>query len=306
MNLAGKIFAWLVLIAAGAAMVLTGKSLDVHANYLAKIDKQFGEIENQEQQLRDLRQQLTHVKAEHDREILGWDQYWDRVEVRMDNRNNGTLSISIGSNEGLGQPAGDNRPKPMAFLFQPDGSGGSEYVGAFEVSSIDASQAQLKPAYRLRPGEVDRWKVGAGWRIRTLIPEAYKEQFNNMDVNLTLADELYNAKQRNLDIQKQLIENSRMHLQFRKDELLGSNEMKQRDGQLPVEMVQGLAAGVVFEAERRNALDIEVTDLRHQLKKAYERLTSLMSEIKSMGEKLPGQRAVSDTAQPNATASTAE
>ena len=276
----------LVVIGAFAAMSLAGRMFEIRNSYLEKFAKNHAQITQNQDQILDSSLKLKNVQAELSREYLGWDRYWPSVATNVQNPGEGILNIILGTNNGL-RAAGDDGAPESIYAFQPSDEGKFMYVGSFQVTTLRENQAALKPTFRLRTGETANWKAG-NWRFRTLVPAGYKERFSDLEVRSLLADELLDAKLRNIEIQTQLADLAKQHLELRKGELLGNEEMKAYAGKLDIEFVEGLIAAIDLEEERRNAANVEVDRLRRNLKSAHDMLTKLIAQNKAGARDLPG------------------
>ncbi len=288
MHIMGKVFLWLAVIGAIAAVVLTAKAFDVRSGYLKQVAERQEEIEKNDAQYQDLRKKVDLLLGDITRRQLDWGQFWDNVETGIVDQGQGTVSVSIGLNQGLGRTADESNADPVVIYgFQPQADGSYSYVGAFQVATARENQSALKPTFRIRPGTTASWRPG-NWRWRTVIPADYIALFSDLDVKFAVSDQLLAAKQRHLEIQNELATKAAEQLQTRLDELLGSDETRANADKLPVELVEGYRIGVDQAISERDAAQAEVDRLRRELKTKHDQLLQLVEANQKLAQELPG------------------
>ena len=280
MHILGKIFAWLIVLLAVAASVLTAGMLQVRNSWSKKVADLRVEAETNETQVSEKELRLRQLDQELARVMLGWNEYWSDVQVDVLDQQAGSIRAAVGSDRGIKQGQ-------MLYVFQPNAAGdGQVFVGPFVVESARQDQAGLRPAWRFRPGEPESWKYGSGWRLRVAVPTAALSSFRDLEIAFTSSDEALDAKQRYLAAQEELKRIAQEHLNFRIGELHSNEELRAKQGELPDHVVDGLVVALEKEEEARNAVLVQVDTLRRQLKIAVEEYERLRSENERLAQQL--------------------
>jgi chromosome segregation ATPase len=287
MHKSGVVFAWLVVVAAIAAVPLTAKVLAVRSSWQqaveknsAQIAKNEAEIEAKSEESADLRGQLTRI-------MLGWDRYWD-ANVTV-NPQSGEIQVNIGGNQGLGSAQDNAAAKPVIFAFQaaPGQPGGVSYVGVFRVQALEANRALLKKITPPEQGETAQWKNGT-WRLRALVPSNYITTLRTLRDQLVERKQQLKRKQDRIEDLNRLLASAQERLDARVSELIGSDNAPQGEN-LPVELRKGLVAGLEEEEQERNQEFQETDQLRRDLLKVFQEQQKLIDEVTQLTRQLPQQ-----------------
>jgi len=274
------------VIAAGAALGLTAKLLDVRGGWMQEAEKLKKSNAEGLVRLEAARKELDLVKADLSRELLRWDRYWNDVPASYVNRgDDSALSADVGTSQGLGSTEGNVQPVVYAFQLGEDGT--PVYVGPFQAIQLRENQAALRPAFRVREGEAETWTART-WRFRASVPDAVKSRFLDLESQLLVADERLRKEDANLALQTQLVDAAKQHRDFRMAELLGGE-----DGS------KGLIAEIEEQEDARNAALAEVDRWRRDVNAAVHRLQELSARNKELARRLASQRGPesSETAQ---------
>ncbi|QDT27055.1 hypothetical protein [Gimesia panareensis] len=287
MHKSGVVFAWLVVLAAIAAIPLTAKVLAVRSSWLQAVEKNDAQIAKNEAEIEAKSKESKDLRTELTREMLGWDRYWD-AQVTVANQQTGEIQIPIGSDNGLGS-ADAAAAKPVVFAFQavPGQQGSTSYVGAFRVTALDTNRALLKKVTPPESGEAAQWQNGT-WRLRALVPPQY------ISILRTLRDQMVERKQERQRKQDRIQDLNRLlaaaqqRLDARVSELIGSDNAPQGEN-LPVELRKGLVAGLEEEEQERNQEFLETDRLRRDLLKVFQEQQDLIKEVSQLTRQLPHQ-----------------
>ncbi len=151
MHLWGKIFTWMIIPAACAAIILTSKMVTYRNSWTKKIDELQKKNELQETDIAEAELKLRELRSSLARTLLGWDRVWhDQVPpISAAAQADGTIGLqNFGTLQGFGQvdpPPGGSLP--LAHLFKPLGDDAAQYIGSFQVQDPGA----------LRENSVEPW-----------------------------------------------------------------------------------------------------------------------------------------------------
>lgn len=277
MHTLGKVFTWLTVVLAIGAIVLSLRLLDVRNSWTKQASELKQANEANAQNIAEQGRRLRNLRAELHRTTLIWGRFWNGQAGVLD-RNAGTLQVRVGTNQGVGVP--DRGEPPTLHAFRPTQDGGVMYVGEFRVATLRENESALQPIWRVRAGETQTWQPGT-WRFREAIPPDHQTRFLNLRTELTVADELFAAKQDYLRAQEDLIRSANEHLRYRRQELIGDpNDPKNK----------GLNGEVAAEEEARNKALADVDDLRRIRENALQRIKELIATNKELADRLPGPK----------------
>jgi len=285
MNIWGKVFVWLVVPAALAAMVLTTQMLGVRNSWWKQVLAQEERIKQNEELLKQKRMELAAARAAYDRTMLGWDRYWTDVNAQPAGDGQGGLVLSLGAADLVTRDADGNEAVPLVYAFQPTAEGGYKYVGEFKAAQLD--RGQFLPNWRFRPGDDADWRAGANWRVRTMIPAAERTRFSDLEVRFAIADEALSARQADVQRQEGLARLAAEHLALRVGEIEGFEELQGKEAELPLEVIQGTLATLLAEEEIRNQLLAEVDRLRHELHETTKKFSDITRQNEQLAQSLP-------------------
>jgi len=218
--------------------------------------------------------------------MMPWERYWNGVAIELVDPKTGDIRAAIGTDQALGAPFGENRPRPVIHAFRPLGDGKFVYVGPFQVIDIREAASVLRPAWRLRASDAEHFqKRNDKWRFRALIPTAQEQRFRTLEAELTTAEEALVARMQHVKEQSDLIKLAQEHYDLRLRELLGAQEgAKTPDVD---EYVIGLQGAIGREEESRNAELSEITRLRGALRDQYAMAQQLSKQNSDLAKRLP-------------------
>ena len=291
MHTLGKVFAWFIVLGAGAAVVLTARTHQVRTSWHKSMAKQRADYESHVNDLR---------KAEfaHDATVVdlanvkrGWGTVWDDVDVRV-NPQNGYLQTSDQQTpEVVALAAANNQQQPMMVHgFIKLAGGNIRFIGTFIQEGAAQGGVRIwKPTWQLRPGDqVAAWSSGK-WRLRTLIPAHQKTRFVNLEVLLTQGDQTASDKGLDANIKDAVDVVADEQLRLRFAELMGENaDLADLKGKLPDYMIDGLVRAIAAAEEERNVAIERVDTLRRDLKSNHDRANRLLKQNTDLERSLPG------------------
>ena len=291
MHTLGKVFAWFIVLGAGAAVVLTARTHQVRSSWHKSLSKQRTDYESHVNDLR---------KAEFIRDAAvvdlanvkrGWGTVWDDVDVRV-NPQNGYLQTSDQQTpEVVALAASNNQQQPMMVHgFIKLAGGNVRFIGTFIQEGAAQGGVRIwKPTWQLRPGDqVAAWSSGK-WRLRTLIPAHQKTRFVNLEVLRTQGDQTASDKGLDANIKDAVDVVADEQLRLRFAELMGENaDLAGLKGKLPDHMIDGLVRAIAAAEEERNVAIERVDALRRDLKTNHDRANRLLKQNTDLERSLPG------------------
>lgn len=267
MHLLGKIFAWMIVIAAFASVYLASRALAVRNSWTQKLETLKETDAKNTTLLAQKRKELEELQSKYTVVMAPWGEFWTEVDTIPTAQ--GTLEAALGQAD-LTFPADSD---PLLYAFMSDGQGGSRYMGEFRAATILQDRTAMVPTWKMRPDELQTWRPGP-WRYRTVIPAAAKADFGDLNAKFTVLDQRLDDRQANLTMQTQLVAAAQAQLAARQAELLGDAAAPQ-GAALPAEFTAGLLAATNQEHQQRDAALLEVDRLRRQLKQTYEEFQQL-------------------------------
>lgn len=288
MHTSGKVLVFLVLIAGAASTVLTSKLIQVRNSWTVKaqrFDEQYAQTASDlEKQTKDF---LT-LRNEIESALREWGAT-TAVNTQIADQTTGRMQIDAGTNFGLKDQA-----LIHGFQLLPDGT--SIYRGPFTVTSAQADQAVVVPAWRLRRGEVQGtaeapgWQGGT-WRWRSVVPSGYSTRVDDQRIAFLKSEQTLDDRNHSLAIQQRLVADAQRQLQLRVAELVGGPELPQ-DPALAPEDREGLLSPLKATEEERNKLLLEIAALREAVRAERNAVQRLQSENQVIAGQLPQPAAV--------------
>jgi len=274
MHITGKIFAFLTLCLAIAAVILAAKTLDKQNEWSNRIQKARTDHEKAVAQVPPARDQVIKLRNELTLQRLDWGRHWDDVQVSPRNLQLGQITIGIGRNNNVSRPGEAGEQLPLLHAFQPAGEGEFQYVGEFRVTQIDATQAALQLARTPRPGETSTWDTNGNWRFRDAMPAAKRNQVGELLLELTLIEQRIKDRQLNLTTQEKSVRLAQSLLDERLKELNGNPDLPQNAGE---EYRAGLVESIKLAETARDFALEEVQSLRLELHGLHQRFEELLA-----------------------------
>lgn len=282
MHISGKVLMFLVIIAAGVAAVFSAKMVHVRNSWLKKADQAESTLVKNKIELAERTKVRNELRAELAREIRGWNQTWDALNMQQSAQGGGSLaSTEVGTVNGM--------KAAVIYIFQPDPDGdGAKFVGSFRATPAE-NQTPFAPTFKVRPSKLPDWQPGgAGWRIRQSIPTASISRFSDLMLDLQKLDEELIYRQRNVQTQNALAADAQLKLDKRSGELNGEPDNGGNASSLPSWMIVGLVKAIEDDEEKRNAVLEEVDGLRRVIKKTYDQIQKIKAQNIARAQRLPG------------------
>lgn len=276
MNVWGKVFAFLVVVAALIASVFTAKLVQVRNSWTAKTLASKNKFNDLQPKVAALESQIDSLRAEIFRSKELWGNFWPTVQTGV--KEDGSLEVGIGSDAGV-------RPNLLLHGFEilPDGT--SVYRGSFLPADIQNASTSLKPNWRPNPNEVKTWQSGV-WRWRNLVPPGYQENFDKQLTAMLRLEETLNDRIRTLKGQKELQAEANSKLKLREAELVGGDELAKGES-VDTEHKEGLVTAITAEEEDRNQTLLKLDELRRKIRSVQSDIESLQTENLELTNRLP-------------------
>lgn len=279
MHTLGKVFAFLVVLAAIGAAVLTSKLTVVRNSWTSKSVALRKKTTADVAKIDALELKIDSLRAEVFRARNLWGDFWSNVQTNIQVPDQGILLVNIGSRERL--------TADLALHgFELGADGSSIYRGSFSPLEIGDGNATLKPNFRVTPEDVAEWKPGS-WRWRNAIPSGYIENIDGQLLAVLAQEETLGDRRRTLAGQDVLLEQANDGLKQREAELLGG-EVLAKSPLVGTEFRDGLVPTIERTEEERNRTLEVVDELRRKVRKKQEEIDTLKAENTNLERKLPG------------------
>lgn len=289
MHTFGKVMIWLSAILGIAVVILAGRVVQKRNEWMDKVAKARVANEDLSKKLEERKLESSRLKAEYINQMLLWDRYFTDQQVALaGTAADPTFDLQLGTSSGIGVP--ETPEKPVVHLFMPRAEGGSIYIGPAQASSLQENRTALKPTWGVRPNDQPTWRSG-NWRVRTMIPAPYVDQFRRLQDALAEADTQLADKQKNLAIQTNLVAEAQKHLKVRQEELLGFENPPEMSEILDPEESKGYVAALAIEEQERDADLAAVDRLRRAIKEEYRKQERLIARNARLAASLPGAQA---------------
>lgn len=276
MNVWGKVLAFLVIVAALFSTYLTSKLITVRNSWTRKSQDFVKNYETASKQARDLREQEIRVTRTIETALRGWGRTFG-ADTQIANANDGRLQMVAGTNHVTdGQVI-------HGFELQQDGT--SIYRGPFQVTTAQADRSALQPTWRVRREDVATWQ-GGQWRWRGHIPTAALDRFDAQTLAFAKGEETLGDRRAALAIQDRLIAEAQRQLKLRVAELVGGEGLPQ-DPALSPEFREGLTKPLQETEQERNAVLLQIAELRQQVRTTRDAVERLQTENLALTQRLP-------------------
>lgn len=287
MHILGNILAGFAMVGSIGAVFLVPKVYQVRNEWMKRVEARKTDYLKVASEPAKLKQELWDLERDYSLVNFDWGPYWDpdrtpNLQVQI---NPGT---SIGSVNGIGTTDGI-RQNQVLHLFQPNGQGGSKYVGPFRVTAVQDDRVAVAATWPVRKEDRDTWQLDGGARVRSAVPVSAALNFIRMQHDMSLKDVgLRDAKERLKQAETKDRDFAKDQLQFRIDELHGDLGLQGKKGFLPNFLIDGLVSAIEDAEEGRNVTLEEVDDLRQSLQDVYDEVQSLQKRNAKLLEKLSG------------------
>ncbi len=223
MTTLGNVLLALTMLLGAIAFGLTASFLKHRDSWQAAIVKAQDNYEKTSEQLEKRKADVAAANTELQRAMLSWGRVWNNVPTNVVNPQRGQLQIAIGTNAGLKKEGVQANVDPTLYAFQPNPNGeGTVYVGQFKVMQITGTNATLQMSLPPRQQEVANWKPGA-WRFRDEMPAGQIDRFDELNVQVTFAEEMANERLAKIQAEKDQLAKAITQLDQRIAELNGSD-----------------------------------------------------------------------------------
>jgi hypothetical protein len=279
MNVWGKVFAFLVVIAAIAASVFTAKLVQIRNSYTAKSLASKNKFDDLKPKIAALETQIESLQNE----IFRAQQLWQIIVgpslPTTVNPADGSVQVNAGSDVGI-------RPNLLLHGFEITADGTSIYRGPFLPVDIQNAVTTLKPDWRVNANDVRSWASG-NWRWRSVIPPGYGENFDKQLTAILKLEETLNDRMRTLAAQKDVLADAKAKLKLREAELVGGEELAKGNNAVGPEYRDGLVAAVAQEVEERNQTLVTLDELRRKEIAVQDDIERLLQENVELTSRLP-------------------
>ena len=278
MHTSGKVLAFLVVLLAITASVLTAKLVQVRNSWTAKSVASKNKFNDLNPKVAALQTQIDSLNNEIFRSRELWGIVPLTAPTNVFNPNDGTVQVGFGSDAGL-------RDKLLMHGFEIAADGTSIYRGSFLPVEIQNIGATLKPNWRATPEEIRTWQPG-NWRWRNLVPPGYVDNFDKQLTAILKYEETLNDRIRTLNGQKKLLAEANAKLKLREAELVGGDELTKVDTVDP-EFRDGLVAAMAAAEEDRNQTLLTIDKLRREVRSVQADIEQMLSDNLELTNRLP-------------------
>ncbi|NQV23676.1 MAG: hypothetical protein HQ518_04835 [Rhodopirellula sp.] len=289
MHVLGKILLGLTLILAGAATWSTSRTLQVRNEWMKKIEAKRIAFEKTVPEVGRVEQELFATRSQYDLLMQLWAPMIGANVAIVPNGNDGIVLNGVG-------PASGIRTGQIIHVFGPGQNGGSNYVGPFKVNVVEAGRSAAVAAWPLRQSERAQWNqtfiFGNDCRVYGSVPTNAPETLLRYSQVLLAKDELLAAKTDLKNTRAKEVEIATEHLNYRQVELHGDPSLAGDRGVLPDHMIDGQVKAIEALDEKRNITELEVADIRHQLKLMSDEVQALRDRNRQLVASLPSNEDV--------------
>ena len=278
MHTSGKVLAFLVVLLAITASVLTAKLVQVRNSWTAKSVASKNKFNDISPKIVALQAQIDSLNNELFRSRELWGSFFFPVQTEVLNPNDGTVRVGVGSDNGV-------RDKFLMHGFETAEDGTSIYRGSFLPVDIQNNTASLKPNWRANPEEIRTWKPG-NWRWRNLVPPGYVDNFDKQLTTILKNEETLSDRVRTLKGQVKLLAEANAKLKLREAELVGGAELPKTESVNP-EFRDGLVAAMAAAEEDRNQTLLTIDKLRRDVRSVQADIEQMLSDNIELTKRLP-------------------
>jgi hypothetical protein len=275
MHTSGKVFAWLAVVGAAAAIFMSSKALAVRSAWMNVAQKNEADIQKNQETILARTRELDSKRGDLARTMYGWDRYWNDIDARIDQQGMLTLA-NLGTSSGV-------KPEQVLFVFALNPEGHSKFVGNFRVTKPNEVNCVARPNWFLFAGNPVAGQFKA--RVRTMIPNQYQARLGALDQQILAADQIQQTNTAELERQVQLTERTDKLIESRLSEIEGAPDLAGRN--LPPENVKGLLTAIVHEEGEWHTALREADRLRRELKRTREQFAATIDANRQLTDKLP-------------------
>jgi hypothetical protein len=284
MHILGKILLGLTLILAGVAIWSTSQTLQVRNEWMKSVATKRDAYEKSIPDVGRTEKELFDTRSQYDLLMQLWAPMIGANVAITPNGNDGIVMNGIG-------PASGIRMGEVIHVFGPAQNGGSNYVGPFKVTVVEAGRSAAVAAWPLRASETADWNrtfiFGNDCRVYGSVPTNAPETLLRYSQVLLAKDELLAAKTDLRDTRAREVEIANEHLNYRDIELHGDPSLAGDRGVLPDHMIDGQVKAIEILDEKRNVTQLEVAEIRHNLKVMFDEVQALRDRNRQLVASLP-------------------
>ncbi|MBL6706188.1 MAG: hypothetical protein ISQ06_08755 [Planctomycetaceae bacterium] len=284
MHILGKILLGLTLILAGVAIWSTSQTLQVRNEWMKSVATKRDAYEKSIPDVGRTEKELFDTRSQYDLLMQLWAPMIGANVAITPNGNDGIVMNGIG-------PASGIRMGQVIHVFGPAQNGGSNYVGPFKVTVVEAGRSAAVAAWPLRASETADWNrtfiFGNDCRVYGSVPTNAPETLLRYSQVLLAKDELLAAKTDLRDTRAREVEIANEHLNYRDIELHGDPSLAGDRGVLPDHMIDGQVKAIEILDEKRNVTQLEVAEIRHNLKVMFDEVQALRDRNRQLVASLP-------------------
>lgn len=298
MHVLSKVLLGVVVVMAIISVILTSKLRLARGHWLQQIEQRQDQLATVREDLRKQKLVVADARAEVNRRLNLWGDSWSGVPGQVVNPQIGAIALNVGANHGVGQPAGEEAAPLFVFAQSPQGEG-TQYLGEFRPTGIQAGATAAAMTRQPYQGEVQSWPQQVPWRVRELIPSSWREIFSVLETRT--AEALQDVQDQNARLAKadELNTKSQQQLQRRLGQLEGSPDAIEGSA---AEVLDGLVESLRKDQVQRDTELATLDGLRHEYDRKYRQLQELIERNRRLEESLPqgGPDAGSDANPPQA------
>ena len=284
MHILGKILLGLTLILAGVAIWSTSQTLQVRNEWMKSVATKRDAYEKSIPDVGRTEKELFDTRSQYDLLMQLWAPMIGANVAIAPNGNDGIVLNGIG-------PASGIRMGQVIHVFGPAQDGGSNYVGPFKVTVVEAGRSAAVAAWPLRAAETANWNrtfiFGNDCSVYGSVPTNAPETLLRYSQVLLAKDELLAAKTDLRDTRAREVEIANEHLNYRDIELHGDPSLAGDRGVLPGHMIDGQVKAIEILDEKRNVIELEVAEIRHNLKVMFDEVQTLRDRNRQLVASLP-------------------
>ena len=284
MHILGKILLGLTLILAGVAIWSTSQTLQVRNEWMKSVATKRDAYEKSIPDVGRTEKELFDTRSQYDLLMQLWAPMIGANVAIAPNGNDGIVLNGIG-------PASGIRMCQVIHVFGPAQDGGSNYVGPFKVTVVEAGRSAAVAAWPLRAAETANCNrtfiFGNDCRVYGSVPTNAPETLLRYSQVLLAKDELLAAKTDLRDTRAREVEIANEHLNYRDIELHGDPSLAGDRGVLPGHMIDGQVKAIEILDEKRNVIELEVAEIRHNLKVMFDEVQTLRDRNRQLVASLP-------------------
>lgn len=278
----GKVFTWMMVPLALAAVYFTAQVINVRNSWTRAADTLQAENTAAQERIREKQATLDRLRSDYSRLLRPWERVFDAKDVRVGDQNTGIIGASIGVNSDRLQFPLAN-PLPMVHGFSTPQEGQSAYVGPFQITDARNDNSDLRIDWPIVAGE--EWPSGR-WRFWQKIPQQHENSLRRQVNDLNAANERLAKAESLLRRANDRLAEAEAQIAARVKEIEEGLQDPNRP-KLPPEDLLGLTKASGDAEAARNQTLREVQELRKQIQAANSLLGDLVEQNTMLSQGLP-------------------